>query len=468
MSYMILRVLGAVLAFAVATSSLAAPATPAPPRPDLTGRVVDDSSNPVAGAKVIIWTAAVKTGYSTMCPSCYPDCGKSTVTAPDGTFTIPSVDPELKFQLMIVHESFAPKTKGKIDPLAPAQTIALDKKPPLPDDPEQSLRGRVLDFDGKPIAHATVQPRFIYWKAPMNQPSGAGGAVEGLDTLALTNSDGEFVLSYSKKPVTRWELEISARGHATQYFKRIDQCNANTHLRLGPGATVRGRLLRAGAPVSGVQMILTNGNRSMDFLGDVKIATDSDGYFTLVNVPIADTAKWPDEVGLEETFGPKNRWWLAASMASLNGNGAVAPRSVLVERHDQDIDLGDIEIGPALHIRGRVVTADGKPIPEGSTLSVNPKTSWEPIQRKINPDGTFFIDGLFPDDWDINFAIKGYGISRFQPCRQRGIAGALSQSLDDYVVLVDTDSPQQDFGIAGPYPPLQSIDPKHLPQNPAK
>lgn len=463
MSHMLLRVLGAVLAFAVATSALAAPATSAPPRPDLTGRIVDDAANPVAGAKVIVWTAAVKTGYSTMCPSCYPDCGKSTTTGPDGAFTIPTVDPDLKYQLMIVHESFAPKTKGKIDPLAPPQTIAVDRKPPPPADPNQSLRGRVLDLDGKPIVHAMVQPRMIYWQEPNGKPGGAGGKVEGMDAIAMTDRNGEFVVSYTKFPVTKWELEISARGFAGQYFTEIDQTNAANRLRLGPGATVRGRLLRAGAAVSGVHMFLTHGYRGIEFLGTEKIATDSDGYFTFVNVPIVETAKTPGQYNLDDAIGPVNRWWLAASIESLKGGGATKPTPVLVERHDQDIDLGDIEIGPALHIRGRVVTADGKPIPEGSTLSLNPKTSWEPIQRTINPDGTFFIDGLFPDDWDINFAIKGYGISRFQPCHQMGIAGALTESLDDYVVLVDIDSPQQRHGIAGPYPPLQSIDPKHLP-----
>ncbi|MBY0112003.1 MAG: carboxypeptidase-like regulatory domain-containing protein [Phycisphaerales bacterium] len=430
--------------------------------------MTDDAGSPVSGAKVIVWTAAVKTGYSTMCPSCYPDCGKSATTAPDGTFTIPSVDPDLKYQLMFVHESFAHKTKGKIDPLAPAQTIALERKPPLPADPAQSLRGRVLDLNGNPIAHAMVQPRMIYWKEPNGKPGGAGGQVKGMDAIAMTDRNGEFVVSYAKLPVTKWELEISARGYAGQYFKEIDQTKAATRLRLGPGATVRGRLLRAGAGVSGVQMLLTHGDRGMEFLGTEKIGTDSEGYFTFVNVPIVDMTPAPEYLGLEKLLGPRNRWWLAASIASLKGNGATKPTPVLVERHDQDIDLGDIEIGPALHIRGRVVTADGKPIPEGSTLSVNPQTSWEPIQRKINPDGTFFIDGLFADDWDINFAIKGYGISRFQPCRQMGIAGALTQSLDDYVVLVDTDSPQQNHGVAGPYPPLQSIDPKHLPQNPGK
>jgi protocatechuate 3,4-dioxygenase beta subunit len=63
-------------------------------RPAVAGVVSDLSGKPVAGATVIVWTAGVKKGYSTYCPSCYADCGKRAVTDSGGAFAFTRLDPE--------------------------------------------------------------------------------------------------------------------------------------------------------------------------------------------------------------------------------------------------------------------------------------------------------------------------------------------------------------------------------------
>ena len=66
------------------------------PRPDLVGRVLSaHTGEPLAGAHVYIYTAAVRKGTSPFCPSCYVDCGKSATTDAEGRFAIESLDPDL-------------------------------------------------------------------------------------------------------------------------------------------------------------------------------------------------------------------------------------------------------------------------------------------------------------------------------------------------------------------------------------
>ena len=89
----------------------------APSGASLTGSVRDNAGKPVAGATVRVWTASVKNGYSTYCPSCYADCGKRAVTDSEGAFTVNNLSRDLRFQLLIVREGFAPTFVGKVDPV---------------------------------------------------------------------------------------------------------------------------------------------------------------------------------------------------------------------------------------------------------------------------------------------------------------------------------------------------------------
>ena len=84
--------------------------------PDLTGRVVTADAKPVAGAHVLIDSAAVRQGTSPLCPSCYADCRKSAVSDQDGRFRIASVDSELFFNVLVVADGYRSTIVKKTDP----------------------------------------------------------------------------------------------------------------------------------------------------------------------------------------------------------------------------------------------------------------------------------------------------------------------------------------------------------------
>ena len=81
-------------------------------RVSLRGKVTDNQGNPLADATVMIYHAGVKVGYSTYCPSCYVDCGKRAVTDHAGAYTIASLDPDLVFELAVIHDGHMATSLG--------------------------------------------------------------------------------------------------------------------------------------------------------------------------------------------------------------------------------------------------------------------------------------------------------------------------------------------------------------------
>src|SRR5882724_350814 len=104
---------------------LAAGSAVAADRYTLTGTATDASGKPVDHATVIVYSARVRQGYSTFCPTCYTDCGKRTVTAADGSFTVPSLSPDLFFDLLVAREGYLPTFVRKVDPAKPGAAAVL-------------------------------------------------------------------------------------------------------------------------------------------------------------------------------------------------------------------------------------------------------------------------------------------------------------------------------------------------------
>jgi hypothetical protein len=112
---------------------------PGAERATINGRVVTDSGNPVDHATVMVYAAGVKKGYSTYCPTCYPDCGKRTFTDAQGAFTIQGLNSDLWFRLLIVRDGYRATFVQKLDPLeGPAPNVVLKPRPAV-DDPTRAI-----------------------------------------------------------------------------------------------------------------------------------------------------------------------------------------------------------------------------------------------------------------------------------------------------------------------------------------
>src|SRR5262249_3561348 len=108
----------------------------------VTGRAVDSSGKPVAGAKVLMLNGFVSSGRQGL-----------TTTDGDGTFTLSGLDAQSKRELLVMHEqrkltaTFAVKA-AKDQKHVDGVEVKVE--------PFAGITGRVLDEEKKPITGATV------------------------------------------------------------------------------------------------------------------------------------------------------------------------------------------------------------------------------------------------------------------------------------------------------------------------
>jgi hypothetical protein len=120
----------------------------------LNGFITGASGQPIGDATVLVYSAGVRTGYSLFCPTCYVDCGKRTTTDGAGRFTIAGLDDELRFNLLVVKDGFAPAWIRTADPQK-SEVISAVLQPRQPiADLRRVLSGRIVDRQGQRVATA--------------------------------------------------------------------------------------------------------------------------------------------------------------------------------------------------------------------------------------------------------------------------------------------------------------------------
>ena len=249
-----------------------------PARLDLTGKIAS-GGKPIPDATVFLYTAGVRTGTSSYCPSCYADCGKHAATAADGTFHIASLDSELIFRVLVVADGYEPIFVAKVDPATGPMITEL--KPRRAGNPYHTLRGRVVDENGHAVVGAEVFPDGI----KIGGGHTWGNVTAHMDPMAITDRNGQFGL-VCKDEVTQATLCVSARGLATAFFEDLEVWSGEPHVMpLTRGATLGGRLLRNGKPLVGAMVGLAQVDRIPGhFVGEFTIGTGKDGHFEFANV----------------------------------------------------------------------------------------------------------------------------------------------------------------------------------------
>lgn len=378
----------------------------------ITGRVVDSAGKPIGNASVIVYAAGVKVGYSTFCPTCYVDCGKRAFTSETGEYRIASLDPSLRFQLLVVREGYEPQFVMKVDPAAGrAPDAVLPARPPV-SEAVRILRGRVVDSGGAPLRDALVRPEMVASRFEGGRYRYDASPLDG-DRLAVTNAKGEFEIDYARAAAAM-TLIVEARGMATRRFSDVPMGAAVNALTVTDGVVVRGRLLDRGRAVSGAEMILSHRNHMVGYdYSEIRIGTQADGSFAIPNVPAHE------------------EWFLSGSMASLSKRGAVQPRKVVTGNDGAEADLGDLAVQPGFHVRGRVQLSDGKPIPAGMSIrlaqgceycgeemAIRHPSGMTTFLREYHlndfqsvalpPDGRFDFGGLPAGPYTVIAAVEGY------------------------------------------------------------
>lgn len=375
-----------------AALSTAAISSAAPPKATLTGKVTDATGHLLANATVMIYEAGVKHGYSTFCPSCYIDCGKRATTDQTGTVTFTNLDPDLWFNLLVIHDGYNATIVKKVDPAQqPVATVAITQRVPV-NDPARLVRGRVVDPAGQPQRAAVVMPKGIE-----TDEGSMYGTIGGLEPIAVTNERGEFELASSDK-AKGMLLEVEARGMATKLIAATTGPDRKT-ITVSEGAIVRGRLVNRGKPVAGAELGLIARQRggygaNLKIVGnpydEIRIGTQQDGSFVITNVPASVD------------------WYIYGKMESIATQGATKPVEFSTRRDKEEINAGDIEIHPGHKLAGKVTLSDGSQIPDGMRITLGSRDAWDSQTVIIGRDGHFEFTGIPTGSYDINPSVRGY------------------------------------------------------------
>ncbi|HZI32602.1 MAG TPA: M56 family metallopeptidase, partial [Candidatus Binatia bacterium] len=358
-------------------------------RPDLTGTVTKkDGSLLPTRASVFIATAAPKTGTSTFCPSCYADCVKHAQTDAQGHFKIESLDPQLTFRILAVAKGYQPKSVSKVDPAKGPATIELKPMNDADAAPDHSLRGRVLDAKGNPVEGAVVEMVGTESK----DGGGSYGALPGIDPLAVTDENGEFLIT-SKKPFDMMDVKVSARTFADKSFTHLPSGKTND-LLMTQGATITGRVLADGKPLAGITVGISGVDRQAGFyVGHFEISTDARGKFAFINVP------------------PDVDFWIYTTMSSMKQYGAVPIRQIHSDKDGATTDVGDLIVEPAHRLAGRVKLADGQPLPPKVRLLVSRDQAWDSMQITLDAGGHFDVKSVPNELVTLSARVKDYHVS---------------------------------------------------------
>jgi hypothetical protein len=368
----------------------------ATPHPDLNGIVVDENGKPLAHATVMVYHAGVKHGYSTFCPSCYIDCGKRVVTNAKGSFSIKSLDPDLRFELLAARDGYIPEFAKDVDPVQnPTVTIKLSARPKAADF-SGIVRGRVVDADGSPIRDAVIKPQGVLTN---EQGDNMIGELPGLEPVAVSNERGEFEVAYAK-PTPKMLLNIEARAMAPKFVVMATGKERHSVI-LADGAAITGRLLANGKPVGNAEIALIPKHRggfgenftaSGDPYPPIRIGTNRDGTFTITNVP-----------------EPVD-WYLYAEMNTIMQLGATEPLEVKTASDKEFLRAGDLTVRPGYRLKGKVLLSDQKAIPDGMRITISSERVADSQTAVLGRDGSFEFANLPPGPYSIFTSVKGYQV----------------------------------------------------------
>jgi hypothetical protein len=355
----------------------------------LSGVVHDEQGRPLPGATVMLVTGRPRTGTGPFCPSCYPDCSRRTVTGDDGTYRIAEVDSALLFRVLVAAEGRRPLLTEHLDPREPQAPVVLQSNDTsLP--ANRVVRGRVLDPAGEPIAGAIVDTY-----AMKTKDWHRGGAIDEADDLAITNTNGEFLIT-CQVPDAVLDFRVYAPGYATRFAEGL-ACGEKSHeVVMNLGVTVRGRLVDAdGKPAAGLEIGVCQIDRSAGvFLGAQQIGTFPDGRFELPNLP------------------PNDQLFVYTLMGSTGDLGALPLQQVTVHGHGSAKNLGELRMGKASKLRGRVVLPDGAALPPDTQIILAREGAWDTLRQVLAGDGSFEFRGVPAEAVKVIVSVPGYHISQ--------------------------------------------------------
>jgi hypothetical protein len=405
------RMISLGLLLASATAAIANSA-----RLDLAGTVLRENGSPITNALIFVYTAQPKVGSAVVCPSCYADCGKRVRTSVDGTFVIPSLDPGLRFKLLVIAAGFESQFVSRVDPEDGNTKITLAALSEAKLNSPTRIKGMIMDPEGKPLAGAVISPEGVAFGAGTHW----GGTERYVDPLGVTDELGRFVM-FCTNNVDRVHAIVEGRNVAKRW---VELTPGRDHLvRMNEGVAISGRIQKEGKPAATVELGLVTRDRTCgNFIKGDELATDERGYFLMANVP------------------PKTELVLYAKMTSVPDAGRVDTRTITTGAAGTRLDVGILEVKPAHRIAGRVVLSDAEPIPPDTRLFLGREDAWDHVETTLDSKGHFEFKGVPLESVGLNIRVPGYKFSKRNPnldWLNGGLVGRVDGDILDLTILME-------------------------------
>lgn len=362
----------------------------------LSGRVVDVQGQPIGGAIVVISTAGPRVGPATTCPSCYEECKLRSITDSDGRFEFTELSSNLLFSLAAGASGYQGVVSKRFDPAAgPKIDLVLEKLASVTAGGNVRAIGRVVDLDGNPIAGAQVSPRMV-------QRAGGliGGPANLVTPLTVTDAEGNFEVACGDE-VRSFDLRASAAGYAPadEPWRRLGVGNGAVTIRLGPGASVRGRLMLGDRPLGGVELGIVQKERVIgNIVTPAQVHTDADGFFRFDQLP-------PD------------RDYTLYTHTDQSAAGALPVSLVGLAGHGMQVDLGELPTQKPHRLTIMVRTDDGSPLPAESTIYLGRRDAWRGSSFTLAQQSwvQIDVDDVATESFQIGVRVPGYEVSETEP-----------------------------------------------------
>lgn len=304
----------------------------------------------------------------------------------------------------------------KVTPEDGPMTATLDPRPPLPKDPTQIIRGRVVDHDGNPLKDVEVSRTVVRLKRGVSTTR-----VPGMETLCFTDSNGDFLFA-APEPIDSANLVVAAPLQARKSFSGVRSGGELQTLQVSTGATVRGRITRNGRPASGVALGMLAFN-DVD-LGETTIGSNDDGLYEFTHI------------------GP-GQYTIVGKHDSLERLGCTRATVVTVAGDNSTVEADPLEIVPGLTLSGKLVLNPvPTTMPPDSHLVINRRDAWDSITLVPAADGSFSLEQLAPAPYDIIVRVPGYRLTTENPNLEwllpHKLSGRLTHELHDLQIRLES------------------------------
>ena len=420
----------AALAVCCAIGVLAFPLAAQDDVPRLEGVVATADGEPATNALVFIFSAAPREGgKAVISPHHYPDCGKFARTDAQGQFRIQPVDKDLLFRLLVTAPGQRPDYIKDADPMFGGAQLKMKSLQFKGGPPQNRVIGKILAPDGRAVSGARIEVGATRIGGSTTYSSSFGGRV---DPMAVSDQHGEFFLD-----CTNGISALMTTIDAPRLAKRRIWLDAGQAalIRLRTGVAIKGRLVQAGKGVPEISLSMATEERwSEVYMRGFDVASDAQGRFVLPHSP------------------PETKFVISTKMKEMAPLGVMlAPKSVATGEDGSTLDLGELELKPSHSLRGRVVLADGQPVPPRTRIYLSLERGSDSQDKRLEEDGRFEFDGLPADEIDLSVRIPGYRISAKNPNKDwlndGRLVGTLTKDLENFIIHCER-GPRLDRGDA--------------------